>query len=221
MESFAGVVHGCPLERFEQGVRARLAEAEVERPLELEAGALEELTRGHLDRFHDLTGAPFPDDPLVQLEQAVRAVLRSWEAPEEAQAYRRETGVPDDLGTAVIIQRMVFGNAGGRSGSGVGFTRDPALGDRRLYLDFLLDAQGEDLVAGRHRAHGAQELAELAPELHDAIAQVCPLLERVSATPRSSSSRSRTASSTCCRREPRSGPPGPRSESPSTRSAKA
>ena len=73
---------------------------------------------------------------------------------------------------------MVFGNAGGRSGSGVGFTRDPALGDRHLYLDFLLNTQGEDLVAGRHRAHGAQELAELAPELHDAIAQVCPLLER-------------------------------------------
>jgi pyruvate,orthophosphate dikinase len=177
VESFATVVHGCPLEPFEQAVQERLTEAAADRPLDLEARRLEELTRSHLDRFRELTGAAFPDDPLVQLEQAVDAVLRSWEAP-KAQTYRRETGVPDDLCTAVIVQRMVFGNAGGRSGSGVGFTRDPALGERGLYLDFLLDAQGEDIVSGRHRAHGAEQLAALAPELYEAIEHVCPLLER-------------------------------------------
>jgi pyruvate,orthophosphate dikinase len=177
VESFASVVRGCPLEPFEAEVHRRLEALGAERTLDLEAAALEELTATHLERFRELTGEPFPDDPLDQLEQAVVAVLRSWEAP-KARDYRRQAGLPEDLGTAVIVQRMVFGNAGGRSGSGVGFTRDPALGEPRLYLDFLMDAQGEDVVSGRHRAHGAEELATLAPDLYEAIAAVCPALER-------------------------------------------
>ncbi|MGZ4276890.1 MAG: PEP/pyruvate-binding domain-containing protein, partial [Solirubrobacteraceae bacterium] len=157
VEPFAHVVHGCGLEPFEQAVRERVGAAGVPRPLELEANALEDLTREHLQRFRALAGEPFPPDPLVQLEQAVLAVLRSWDAP-RAREYRRQSDVPDGLGTAVIMQRMVFGNAGGQSGAGVGFTRDPASGDKRVYLDFMLDAQGEDVVSGRLIAHGADDL---------------------------------------------------------------
>jgi pyruvate, orthophosphate dikinase len=177
VESFASVVQGCSPAPFEEAVRRVLKARGADRPLDLEAAALHELTASHLQRFHDLTGAPFPQDPLDQLEQAVLAVLRSWAAP-KARDYRHHLGLPEDLGTAVIVQRMVFGNAGGRSGSGVAFTRDPALGERRLYLDFLMDAQGEDVVSGRHRAHGAEDLAALAPDLHEAISEVCPVLER-------------------------------------------
>jgi pyruvate,orthophosphate dikinase len=176
VESFATVVDGCPHEPFEQAVRDQLAAAAVESPRELTARALEELTRAHLERFADLTGRPFPQDPIEQLLAAARAVLASWDAP-KARDYRRMHDVADDLGTAVILQRMVFGNAGGVSGAGVGFTRDPALGERRLYMDFLFDAQGEDIVAGRHIVQGVSELAVIAPDLLDKIEQLCPRLE--------------------------------------------
>jgi pyruvate, orthophosphate dikinase len=113
---------------------------------------------------------------MEQLLRAVRAVLASWDAP-KARDYRRLHAIPDSLGTAAILQRMVFGNAGGVSGAGVGFTRDPALGERRLYMDFLLDAQGEDVVAGRQTAEGASELAAIAADLLAEIEQVCWQLE--------------------------------------------
>ena len=176
VESFARVVAGCLPEPFEQATGHALEAAGVARPRDLGASALAELTRGHLERYGELVGEPFPQDPAVQLEAAVRAVFRSWEAP-KAHAYRRLNDVPDDLGTAVILQRMVFGNSGGLSGSGVAFTRDPTTGERGLYMDFLLDAQGEDIVAGRQAVEGAEELALLAPELHDQIAALCPVLE--------------------------------------------
>ena len=176
VESFAAVVHGCPREPFEQAVRARLGAAGVQSPRELTARMLEDLTRAHLERFAELTGEQFPQDPVDQLVAAVGAVLTSWGAP-KARDYRRLREIPDDLGTAVILQRMVFGNAGGVSGAGVGFTRDPALGGRRLYMDFLLDAQGEDIVAGRQAVEGSSELAVIAPDLLAEIEQVCPRLE--------------------------------------------
>jgi pyruvate,orthophosphate dikinase len=176
VESFAAVVHGCPREPFEQAVRERLGAADVQSPRELTARMLEDLTRAHLERFADLTGEQFPQDPLEQLVAAVGAVLASWDAP-KARDYRRLHEIPDDLGTAVILQRMVFGNAGGVSGAGVGFTRDPALGERRLYMDFLLDAQGEDIVSGRQAVDGSSELAVIAPDLLAEIEQVRPRLE--------------------------------------------
>lgn len=176
VESFAAVVHGCPPEPFEQALRDRLAAAGVQSPRELTARTLKELTRTHLELFASLTGGPFPQDPFIQLTAAADAVLASWDGP-KALAYRRLHNISDDLGTAVIVQRMVFGNAGGVSGSGVGFTRNPALGDRGLYMDFLLNAQGEDIVAGRHTAEGISELAMVAPDLVAEIEQVCPRLE--------------------------------------------
>ena len=176
IESFAAVVRGCPHEPFERGVSERLAAAGVDDTGELTVTALEGLAHAHLARYAELVGSPFPQDPLDQLAGAVSAVLASWDAP-KAREYRRLNGIADDLGTAVVLQRMVFGNAGGVSGAGVGFTRDPALGERRLYIDFLLGAQGEDIVGGRHTAEGADELATAAPELLAEIEAVCPQLE--------------------------------------------
>ena len=176
IESFAAAVRGCPREPFEQAVREQLAAAEVTSPRELGAGALEQLARAHLDLYAQLSGEPFPQHPLDQLLAAVNAVLNSWAAP-KALEYRRLHGISEDLGTAVILQRMVFGNAGGVSGAGVGFTRDPALGEHRLYIDFLLDAQGEDVVGGHQTAEGPGELALVAPDLVAEIERVAGLLE--------------------------------------------
>ena len=176
IESFAAVVHGCPREPFEHAVHEELAAARVTRPRDLGAGVLEQLVRAHLDRYARLTDEPFPQDPLDQLVAAVNAVLDSWTTP-KAREYRRLHGISGDMGTAVILQRMVFGNAGGVSGAGVGFTRDPALGERRLYIDFLLDAQGEDIVGGRQTAEGLGELAVVAPDIVAEIERVSGVLE--------------------------------------------
>ena len=176
VESYARVVAGCPPEPFEQETRERMSAAGVHRPRDLDALALADLTRAHLARFTELAGRPFPQDPERQLEEAVRAVLESWQGS-KAREYRRLNDVSECMGTAVILQRMVFGNAGGLSGSGVAFTRDPTTGERKLYMDFLLDAQGEDIVSGRHAVDTAEELALMAPELHERIAGVCRLLE--------------------------------------------
>ncbi len=176
VESFAAVVHGCSSEPFRRAVQEQVSAAGVERPMQLEALQLRELTFDHLERFHELTGERFPDDPQTQLEQAVLAVLRSWQSP-KAREYRRFGNVSDDLGTAVILQRMVFGNAGGRSGSGVGFTRDPALGEPRLYMDFAVDAQGEDIVAGRQSLHRVEDPSAIERGLREELENACRLLE--------------------------------------------
>lgn len=176
VEGFATVVHGCPREPFAQALREAVAHDGVRRAQELGAGTLERLARAHLDRFAQLAGRPFPQDPAEQVRAAVQAVMRSWEAP-KAREYRRIHAIPEDLGTAVILQRMVFGNAGGMSGAGVGFTRDPAVGEPGLYLDFLFDAQGEDVVAGRHTVAGGEDLAVSAPALLEELRRLCPTLE--------------------------------------------
>ena len=176
VESFAHVVAHCPLEPFEQATDARMEAAGVRRPRDLDARTLAELTAEHLERFRALSGKPFPQNPLNQVEAAVRGVLESWDAP-KAREYRRLHDLPETLGTAVILQRMVFGNAGGVSGSGVGFTRDPATGERRPYVEFLPDAQGEDIVGGRSTQDGAGQLALLAPEVNQRLGEVCQVLE--------------------------------------------
>jgi pyruvate,orthophosphate dikinase len=176
VESFARVVARCPTEPFEQATGARMEAAGVHRPRDLDARTLAELTREHLERFRALTGKPLPQNPIDQVEAAVRGVLESWDAP-KARDYRRLHDLPETLGTAVILQRMVFGNAGGLSGSGVGFTRDPATGERRPYFEFLRDAQGEEIVGGRRTPEEGEQLALLAPEVHQRLDDVCRALE--------------------------------------------
>ena len=108
------------------------------------------------------TGSPFPQDPREQLRLAVRAVFASWNT-DRARIYRRQEKIPDDLGTAVNVMAMVFGNLGDDSGTGVAFTRDPATGRRGSYGDYLPKAQGEDVVAGIRNTLSLDEMAELDP----------------------------------------------------------
>ena len=134
-----------------------------------------------LDVYRLESGRPFPGDPFEQLTGAVEAVLRSWRAPRAVEYRRLERleRLEHLVGTAVTVQAMVFGNLGAASGSGVGFTRDPATGADRLYFDFLVDAQGEDVVAGRHRAGASERLAETVPGLPDGLEGLRRTLESV------------------------------------------
>ncbi|HTW66717.1 MAG TPA: PEP/pyruvate-binding domain-containing protein [Bryobacteraceae bacterium] len=162
VQSYAEVVLEEPQEVFDEFIAQALSRAEVETERDLDFRSLRELTHNMMEKSRALTNAPFPQDHHEQLAKAVAAVFRSWDAP-KAVAYRRLNGIDDDEGTAVTIQRMVFGNAGGDSGSGIGFTRNPATGERELYIDFLLHAQGEDAVNGRHLARDGDRLRRMLP----------------------------------------------------------
>ncbi|MEV6103485.1 pyruvate, phosphate dikinase [Streptomyces sp. NPDC051940] len=131
-------------------------------------GELPELVQDFKAIVEQVTGAEFPQDPLDQLTRAIRAVFTSWNG-ERARVYRRREHIPDDLGTAVNVQAMVFGNLGPDSGSGVAFTRDPATGRPGLYGDYLPDAQGEDVVAGIRSTLALSALHDLDPGSYDAL----------------------------------------------------
>jgi pyruvate, orthophosphate dikinase len=126
--------------------------------------------------YQDETGRPFPQDAREQLSRAVRAVFESWNTP-RAQAYRRYNKIPDDLGTAVNVVQMVFGNKGGESGTGVAFTRDPSTGEAGLYGEFLADAQGEDVVAGIRTPEPVEAMRERLPEAFDELLETIRRLE--------------------------------------------
>jgi len=176
IQSFAEVVHGVSGGEFDRLLAESLAEHRLATSRDLDFHQMKGLAAAYLDLYARLVGASFPQDPLDQLEAATRAVFRSWNS-DKAVAYRRINGLADDLGTAVTVQRMVFGNAGGTSGSGVAFTRDPASGESRLYLDFLANAQGEDIVSGRRALSASDDLASLLPPVYQEIVQVAQQLE--------------------------------------------
>src|SRR5690606_4328827 len=137
----------------------------AESDADLSADVLRELCDTYARIVERTTGQPFPQDPLQQLRGAVEAVFASWDRP-RARAYRERERIPHDLGTAVNVQALVFGNRDDRSGTGVGFTRDPATGERRPYGDFLLNAQGEDVVAGIRNTEDLDALARRFPDIH-------------------------------------------------------
>jgi pyruvate,orthophosphate dikinase len=176
IQAYAETVRGLPEEPFERLLSAELDQAGVPSESELDTATLRSVCSAFLERFEADTGAPFPQDPREQLRHAVEAVLRSWQSG-PARTFRRLHQVDDDAGTAVTIQVMVFGNMGQTSGSGVAFTRDPATGEDRLYLDFLPDAQGEDVVSGRRTAHGADELLRRLPAVHTDLERIRHQLE--------------------------------------------
>jgi len=175
IQNYAEVVAGAPAGRFEDFVTAMIRAEDVRQENELDSEALERLTRQFLTLAAGTLGCVIPDDPFVQLEAAARAIYGSWENPRAAE-YRRLNHLESLQGTAVTIQTMVFGNAGGTSGAGVAFSRNPATGAKEIYADFLLDAQGEDVVAGRRPAGDAALLTTRLPEaakaLFDGIARL-------------------------------------------------
>jgi pyruvate,orthophosphate dikinase len=171
--SYGEVVEGIASQYFEDATSA-LYGTRDER--ELDFAELRTLSLRFLDVYQQTTGRIFPQDPKQQLSSAINAVLASWQSS-KASEYRRMNHISDTLGTAVTIQSMVFGNSGGQSGSGVGFTRNPVTGEAAPWVDFLFNAQGEDVVSGRHNAHGHEELAALLPNVWQALLDATQKLE--------------------------------------------
>ena len=147
VQMYGGGVLGVSAARFEERIEAKKRDRGVKHDTELDAADLRALTADFKDAVQTHTGEPFPQDPQDQLWGAIHAVFKSWDTP-RARAYRKINAIPDDLGTAVNVCSMVFGNMGDDSATGVCFTRDPSTGEREFYGEFLVNAQGEDVVAG-------------------------------------------------------------------------
>ena len=173
VQGFGEVVMGVDPAAFDADRQTVAGERD---PHDLDFAELRRLTRLHLATVQRESGRDFPQDPADQLRQAVAAVFRSWSA-DKARTWRRLQGQPDRIGTAVTVQAMVFGNAGGLSGSGVAFTRQPSTGAREPWVDFLLRAQGDDVVSGRRSAAGPEQLASLAPQVWQELQQALAQLE--------------------------------------------
>ncbi|HTN78396.1 MAG TPA: PEP/pyruvate-binding domain-containing protein [Acidimicrobiales bacterium] len=174
--SHAEVVAGCPSSLFDEAHAAALEREGVPTVAELDVAALRWLVDEMKSIYLSTTGGPFPQDPMQQLRESVEAVFRSWNS-DRAVTYRKLEGLSDLVGTAVTVQAMVFGNQGVTSGSGVGFTRDPATGENRLYVDFLLNAQGDDVVGGRQVTGDPEPLIAAVPGLAHQLQHVRRTLE--------------------------------------------
>ncbi|HUF01315.1 MAG TPA: pyruvate, phosphate dikinase [Gaiellaceae bacterium] len=177
VQMYGEVVDGVDGSRFEHALGELKAARGVQQDVELSAEDLRELVETFKVIYGDGTGRPFAQDPREQLRRAYRAVFDSWDAP-RAQVYRRTYEIPDDLGTAVSVVQMVFGNRGESSGTGVCFTRDPGTGERRLFGEFLPNAQGEDVVAGIRTPEPIERMRDVMP---DAFAELVETLDRLEA----------------------------------------
>src|SRR5204862_6622396 len=148
----------------------------TQQDVDLSPDDLKQLVATFKELYEQETGSSFPEDAREQLGRAVRAVFDSWDNP-RAQVYRRAHNIPDDLGTAVNIVQMVFGNKGDRSGTGVAFTRDPSTGDSGLYGEFLADAQGEDVVAGIRTPQPIEAMRSSLPQAFELLTTTMQRLE--------------------------------------------
>jgi pyruvate,orthophosphate dikinase len=176
VQMFGKIVLDIPGERFEDALAALRAREGVATDPELGADALAGLVETFQGIVRDAANLEFPQQPTDQLRFAIEAVFRSWNG-RRARDYRRLEGIPDDLGTAVNVQTMVFGNKGDDSGTGVAFTRDPATGEHRSYGDFLPNAQGEDVVAGIRTTEPLDRMGEHFPGPHRELLDVMARLE--------------------------------------------
>jgi pyruvate,orthophosphate dikinase len=177
VQMFANVVRGVPGEQLQREIADVKQARGVRLDTDLDVDALRELTERFRALFREQTLQEFPQDPQEQLRQAIRAVFDSW-AGERAVAYRRLNRIPDEWGTAVNVQQMVFGNKGDTSGSGVAFSRDAVTGAPEPSGDFLINAQGEDVVSGVRNTQDIAELAQVMPETHDQLMGILHELER-------------------------------------------
>jgi pyruvate,orthophosphate dikinase len=176
IQMYGEVVEGIDAQRFEHALGELKETRGIQQDVELDADDLQELVGTFMQIYEDDTGVPFPQDAGEQLARAVRAVFESWNTP-RAQVYRRAHRIPDDLGTAVNVVQMVFGNKGPGSGTGVAFTRDPSTGEQGLYGEFLADAQGEDVVAGIRTPEPLAAMEERLPEAFEQLTETMRRLE--------------------------------------------
>jgi pyruvate,orthophosphate dikinase len=176
IQMFGDIVLKIPRERFEEALETLKEERGVEEDPQLEAADLKELVKGYKRIVEEEADRPFPGDPEEQLELAIRAVFDSWDN-DRAIAYRKEFGIPDSLGTAVTVQAMVFGNMGEDSATGVAFTRDPSTGEQGIFGEFLLNAQGEDVVAGIRTPRPLEEMMDAMPHAFSELLKTMQKLE--------------------------------------------
>jgi pyruvate,orthophosphate dikinase len=177
IQMFGKVVLGVKGEKFESIIAQHKASLKVESDVDLDANTLATIVEEFKKLIHREIGKEFPEDPEVQLRAAVAAVFQSWNG-HRARVYRQANKIPDSLGTAVNIQAMVFGNLGSDSGTGVCFTRNPSTGEAKLYGEFLINAQGEDVVAGIRTPKPISELGQEMPGVFKQLLDACRLLEQ-------------------------------------------
>ena len=176
IQMYGEVVDGVDGQRLEQALTDMKSARGVSQDVDLTADDLRELVATYAAIYEEETRRSFPQDPREQLRHAYRAVFDSWNAP-RAKVYRRANDIADDLGTAVNVVQMVFGNRGESSGTGVCFTRDPSTGERRLYGEFLSNAQGEDVVAGIRTPEPIEGMRERMPQAFDQLVDTLERLE--------------------------------------------
>ena len=176
IQMFSDVVMEVPKPKFEKIIDALKEEKGVKLDTELTAEDLQELIKRFKALFKEEKGFDFPQEPEVQLIEAVEAVFRSWDNP-RANVYRRMNDIPSSWGTAVNVQAMVFGNMGESSGTGVAFTRNPSTGENKIYGEYLMNAQGEDVVAGVRTPKSIDELAKDNPAAYEQFVKIAHMLE--------------------------------------------
>ena len=176
IQMYSDVVMEVGKKYFEQLIDKMKEEKGVKLDVELTADDLKELARQFKAEYKEKIGEEFPTNPTDQLMGAIKAVFRSWDNP-RADVYRRDNDIPYSWGTAVNVQMMAFGNMGETSGTGVAFTRDPATGEKHLMGEFLMNAQGEDVVAGVRTPQPISHLKEVMPEVYEQFCEICNTLE--------------------------------------------
>ena len=176
IQMYSDVVMEVGKKYFEELIDKMKAEKGVTQDVELTAEDLKVLAEQFKAEYKEKIGEDFPVDPKDQLMGAIKAVFRSWDNP-RANVYRRDNDIPYSWGTAVNVQMMAFGNMGETSGTGVAFTRDPATGEKKLMGEFLMNAQGEDVVAGVRTPQKIDQLAEVMPEVYAQFVEICHTLE--------------------------------------------
>jgi len=174
---FSSVVLGVPSKEFEGLLAKKKAEVGAQVDTDLQTEDLQDVVRLFKEFVRSTSPVPFPEQPMDQLRMGIEAVFKSWNVA-RAVEYRRLYNIPETWGTAVNVQAMVFGNMGSNSGTGVAFTRDPSTGERRFFGEFLINAQGEDVVAGIRTPEPIEQLAEEMPEVYQQLVDIYQRLER-------------------------------------------
>ncbi len=177
MHMFSDVVMGIEKNKFEHILEGMKENKGVHLDTDLTADDLKELVKKYHELYKKEKGEPFPQEPRIQLLEAVKAVFRSWDNP-RANVYRRLNDIPSDWGTAVNVQEMVYGNMGEDSGTGVAFTRNPSTGEKKLYGEFLMNAQGEDVVAGIRTPQSIDQMKETNSAAYEQFVDIANTLEK-------------------------------------------
>src|SRR5574344_1059835 len=177
IQMFADVVKGYPKSKFERHLDDLKSKKGIKYDIDFTEDDMYNIMLDFKKIYKSIAKEEFPQDPKVQLMEAVEAVFRSWNN-ERAIYYRRLNDIPGSWGTAVNVQEMVYGNSGDKSGTGVAFTRNPATGEAKLYGEYLINAQGEDVVAGVRTPQSIDTLKDVSPQAYDDFVKTCEILEK-------------------------------------------